>query len=506
MASTLYDQTRLRWTWLSLSLAAAMVGLVLAGVCLLSGRSAHALGPYRVNSLGDAPDANSDDGICETAIPSECTLRAAIQQAQAASSPGVDTIIITTTGTITLSDNLPTIQETLVISGPGSGNLTIDGTDSFRQFHIASGVEVEISGLTQASGKAPSVGYWSQGGAIYNEGILTLNDVTIVGCSANAGGAIYNALGSIAIIQNGSRIGAADTPNIASWGGGGIYNDGMLAITGTVSYNTADRGAGICNSPIGSATIVGDISHNVANSTNGANGGGILNYQGMMIIRNSSIAYNHTNGSGGGIDNVAGVTGMLTMTNSTVSSNAANHGGGGLRSMGAMLVLNSTIANNVADYDNDGGGDGGGIYHDWGDEGPANSKNNIIADNVDQSGNRDCAYNPLYSGTISSQGYNLVENPGDCSFTTIGDITNTDPLLDSLQDNGGDTLTHALLPGSPAIDAGSCSGATTDQRGWPRPIDVPHIANADDGCDIGAFEGTSGPYFSLNQYLPLILK
>jgi len=278
-----------------------------------------------------------------------------------------------------------------------------------------------------------------------------------------------------------------------------------LAITGTVSYNAAERGGGICNSPIGSATIVGDISHNVANSTGGANGGGVLNYQGMMIIRNSNIAHNHTNGSGGGIDNV--VAGILTMTNSTVSGNTANDLGGGIRNYAGTLVLNSnTIANNVADYDQDGGGDGGGIYYDRGEYGLVDAKNNIIANNVDHSGELDCAYDPVYSGTISSQGYNLVENPGNCVFTAADDITDTDPLLGPLQHNGGDTLTHALLPGSPAIDAGSCSDATTDQRGWPRPFDIPDIANVDDGCDIGAYERASDPYLPLNLYLPLILK
>jgi len=496
MNATLYETTRLRWALLGLSLAAALVGLTLAGACLLS--SAQAAGPYTVNSMGDAPDANLGDGQCETATPAECTLRAAIQQAQAGS-PGADTILIAVGGTITLTANLPSITETLVISGPGSGALTIDGADSYRQFEITSAVEVEISGLTLANGKAPGAGYSATGGAIYNRGVLTLDDVTIVGCSATGnGGAIYNALGSIAIIQNGSRIGAPGASNVTGGWGGGIYSNGTLAITGTVSYNTADLGGGICNDYRGTATIVGEISHNVANSSSWVSGGGILNYGGMMIIRNSSIAYNHANGTGGGIDTAFG---NLTIANSTVSSNTANGNGSGIHSYGGTLVLTSnTIAHNVADYDQNGSGNGGGIYYDRGDYGVMSATNTLMASNLDQSGQRDCAYNPAFSATIASQGYNLVEQPGNCVFTATGDITGADPRLGPLQDNGGDTPTHALLPGSPAIDQGSCRGTTSDQRGRPRPVDIPGIPNADDGCDIGAYEALPP------IYLPLVWK
>ncbi len=484
MNATLYETTRLRWTLLGLSLAAALVGLILAGTCLLS--SAQAAGPYTVNSMGDAPDANLGDGQCETATPAECTLRAAIQQAQAGP-PGADAILIPAGGTITLTANLPIITETLVISGPGSGALTIDGAGSYRQFEITSAVEVEISGLTLAHGKAPGTGYLTGGGAIYNRGVLTLNDVTIVGCStAGFGGALYNALGSIAIIQNGSRIGAPGASNVGSWGGG-IYSNGTLAITGTVSYNTAQMGGGICNDYNGRATIVGEISHNASNNTGTVSGGGVLNYQGMMIIRNSSIAYNHSNGTGGGIDTAFG---SLTIANSTVSSNTADSNGSGIHSYGSKLALTSTtIADNVADYDRNGSGNGGGIYYDAGTSGVISASNTLMASNLDQSGQRDCAYNPAFSATIASLGYNLVEYPGNCVFTAAGDVTGADPRLGPLQDNGEDTPIHALLPGSPAIDRGSCRGATTaDQRGRPRPVDIPGVPNADDGCDIGAYE------------------
>src|SRR5262249_31099524 len=99
---------------------------------------------------------------------------------------------------------------------------------------------------------------------------------------------------------------------------------------------------------------------------------------------------------------------------------------------------------------------------------------------------------------IISRGHNLVGAGAGCPSDGPGDLT-VDPakvfttVLGPLQNNGGQTETHALLPGSPAIDAGDavCTDAngaplTTDQRGKPRPVD----GNGDGtrACDIGAFE------------------
>jgi len=94
-------------------------------------------------------------------------------------------------------------------------------------------------------------------------------------------------------------------------------------------------------------------------------------------------------------------------------------------------------------------------------------------------------------GTITNGGYNL-DSEGSCGFgTTNHSLSGTtdnplDPQLGSLADNGGPTLTHALLAGSPAIDKGSSFSATIDQRGLPRPSNFVGIVNADDGSDIGA--------------------
>ena len=119
---------------------------------------------------------------------------------------------------------------------------------------------------------------------------------------------------------------------------------------------------------------------------------------------------------------------------------------------------------------------GGGIFNT--DNGTVRLANTIVAGNT--------APNIPDCNEFISQGHNLTGTSDGCSFIpTPGDLTNVDPLLGPLQDNGGPTLTHALLSDSPAIGAGSCEDAdgnpvTTDQRGIARPQGA--------ACDIGAFE------------------
>jgi hypothetical protein len=114
-----------------------------------------------------------------------------------------------------------------------------------------------------------------------------------------------------------------------------------------------------------------------------------------------------------------------------------------------------------------------------------NIRNTIVAQNAAITGS-DC------SGTLNSLDYNLIQNTNGCTITnlTTHNIYNQDPKLGPLADLGGPTPTHALRFDSPAIDAGNSGGLTTDQRGFPRPIDDPNIPNAQggDGSDIGAYE------------------
>ena len=190
-------------------------------------------------------------------------------------------------------------------------------------------------------------------------------------------------------------------------------------------------------------------------------GGGIHNNGGSLILVNSAITENFTNSNGGGIAN----NGTTTLADTTISGNFSVNDGGGIENDagGMVTVSGSTISSNTAERD------GGGIHNR--SAGTVGLVNTIIANSL--SGN-DC------SGEIISLGHNL-DSDGTCSLDGPGDISNANPLLGRLQDNGGPTFTHALLPGSPAIDAGDdASCPATDQRGVTRPQGA--------GCDIGAYE------------------
>jgi len=173
----------------------------------------------------------------------------------------------------------------------------------------------------------------------------------------------------------------------------------------------------------------------------------------------------------------------VTLTNCTLSGNSAFHGGGVFSyncSTNPVTLTNSTISGNSAS------GDGGGIaVCGWS---PVYLTNTIVADNVDPGGEAPDVLNfasPVGSGAFVSQDYNLIENVTGATFAAQAhDITGEDPRLGPLADNGGPTLTHALLSGSPAIDAGN-TDLSVDQRGESRPF-----GPAD---DIGAFEVQSQP-------------
>ena len=249
--------------------------------------------------------------------------------------------------------------------------------------------------------------------------------------------------------------------------GGGVSNSGTLTINNSI--------------------VSGNTAFNSCGQFCGAYGGGIANF-GTLVINNSTVsgnvAYNWCvqhclNAVGGGIYN----DGTLTINNSTISDNTAHEYihylqhvydvglGGGIANIGTLSINNSTISANTA-YSA-----GGGIWYS------AILQNSIVANNE----GGDCF------GTMTSHGYNLSSD-GTCSLSGPSDMQNTDPLLGPLQNNGGPTQTMALLPGSPAIDAGNPSGCTdgkghllkTDQRGMLRP-DKEDIG----GCDIGAYERQS---------------
>jgi hypothetical protein len=231
-------------------------------------------------------------------------------------------------------------------------------------------------------------------------------------------------------------------------------------------------------------------------------GGGILNHGGLTLSESSvsnSVAQGLNGGSGGGI--FVDVGGTLTVTNSTISGNGAccvSAYGGGIYSAGTLEVSNSTISGNGADFT------GGGIATIWqvtvrnstisGNSAPAGSISVLggqmtIGDTILKAGEMGVTISTHF-GTVTSLGYNLASDNAFGLLTGPGDQINTDPMSGPLQDNGGPTFTHALLPGSPAIDAGDPGFVPPpfyDQRG-------PGFDRVFNGrIDIGSFELQSTP-------------
>jgi len=198
-----------------------------------------------------------------------------------------------------------------------------------------------------------------------------------------------------------------------------------------------------------------------------------------VVVTNCTIAGNQAV-SGGGLYNYSG---LLNIVNSTIVQNTATYGGGVYNYSIFADFVNSTVAGNTASAA------GGGIFNLAGSE--ARSRNTIIATNTAATSG------PDFAGALTSRGFNLVGNISGAAISPAQDSDQVgsaaapiEPLLGSLQYNGGTTPTMALLVDSPAIEQGHSSGSTTDQRGVVRPLDNPAIANVagGDGADIGAFE------------------
>src|SRR3989338_5074012 len=250
----------------------------------------------------------------------------------------------------------------------------------------------------------------------------------------------------------------------AGFGAGGILNAGTLTLTNsTVTDNTGDDfGGGLYNT--GTLTLTDTtVSDNVLSGFNASGGGGGIFSSGTLSLTRSTVSGNSTIGRGGGIYNLDLTA---TITNSTISGNTALNGGGIFNRDGTVSITHATITGNTAS-DN-----GGGI---WNFGGTMTLANTIVSGNTAATLSGDCA------GSITSLGHNLASD-ASCAFAGAGDLNSTDPLLGPLQNNGGETETHALLPGSPAIDAVPLAFCTlpTDQRGVARPQGT--------GCDMGAFE------------------
>jgi hypothetical protein len=392
------------------------------------------------------------------------SLRQAITDANASSDPN-NTIPISATGQIQLQSELPPLQRSMQIQGPGSASLDVHRSTSgeYRVLETAgSGATITITGLTISNGFVSA----NQGGGLFNfaGNTLTLRDVVVEGNTASGGsggdsGGINNYTGATLTLINSRVIG-----NTASGGGGGIGNTGTLTvINSTISGNKASIGGGVLTD---FATATFDSSTISGNQALTAGGGGI-----------------QSDGTG-----ASSSPPQLTLTNSTVANNTAAQFGGGINTVDedvsptaepTTTLASSTVVGNHADI-------GGGLA-----QAQSNYvvRNSLIAHNVATASSPDCQNGG--ADVYGSQGYNLIGTDAGCTgFTGAGDQVNVaNPLIGPLASNGGPTQTIALLSGSPAIHRGNpatpgSGGAAcpaTDQRGLPR-------GGLAGRCDIGAFQ------------------
>lgn len=335
----------------------------------------------------------------------------------------------------------------------------------------------------QGSGGAGSEGH---GGAESgNEGEsgfavdqLTLDAVHILDNEAGSdGGGIYSA--APLMLQDSILAG-----NIAGANGGGLYNDAAASINGT--------------------TIGSNATYTIGNSAE--NGGGIFDtgFHTTDIIM-SAIVGNSATGGGG----IAGRRLVLqNITNTTIAGNIAQDTGGGITTNGRVVLTNATVAGNIVTSDTEGGGAGlngfgpagGGSTGSGANGATYTLVNTILSGNVLQ-GSVTTAANcgATGGGPVTSRFYSLghnLESADTCGFAGPGDLTDTNPLLEPLANNGGLTETMALASTlttppatqtSPAIDAGDNANCpNNDQRDSLRPAD----GNLDGEfvCDIGAYE------------------
>jgi Right handed beta helix region len=399
------------------------------------------------------------------------------------------------------------VDKDVIINGPGPNLLGVFRSSNayFRIFHVMPNSIVTIAGLTMSGGAGDQQG----GGGILNDHAT----LTIEGCAVqnsfalqyNSGGGVYNdgSEGTATLTILNSSI----SGNGAYFAGGGIYNDAQNGGSATMSLTGST------------------IDDNVAAYTaqfGGGDGGGIYNSGGTLTITNSVVRNNRAGvtdpfpaGTGGGIYS----NGTLTVTNSTIRDNGGYLAGGGIAGVGAMTITNSTISGNGANGQHDGQpwGRGGGISGSvtlnnstlsgnyaslsaGGIDGGGNITNSTISGNnrggITVNGVLDIGNTILKAGasgpnisnnggTVTSHGYNLSSDDAGGYLTGPGDQINTDAMLGPLQDNGGSTLTHALLPGSPAINTGNPNFTPPpiyDQRGSP------FVRVFNGRIDIGSFE------------------
>lgn len=511
---SLLDKNRGRWT--------RLIGLFVIAVALFGWQESVSAAVIEVDDQEVGIDNN---GLCsiEEAIENANDTRSGLkhEDCSAGNPNGADTIVLPENSVFVLKEpfgetqtGLPSITSRITIKGQGATiKRNIDDPDVFRLLRVAPGgnlslQDVHLSGGTsqQGSGGSVSVEYGTLD--IINCTIsqsTTLSETVYTGGGAIAGIGSTISIKSSAVLDNtsgqmGGGVYAEDTSltiinssvmnNVAAYSGGGVFIMGgeLSILRSSVSQNQAS-GSGYGGGIETSDTLITIIDSTIDNNIAAIGAGGIhikspnATIIGSTFFANSAIV-------GGGL---LQITGKTTIINTTVSGNIAQDLGGGLfKYSGVTMIDNSTFVENLVTSAN---GKGGGIH---------NLKEKLTLSRTLVSGNSALAGPEVYveAGPILADSYNLFGYDGKAgtygfALGTSDIIPDSGILLSDilapLTDNGGHTWTHALVPGSPAIDKAPDVGCSVppisgvDQRGEPRNIngDGPYTVKE---CDIGSFE------------------
>ncbi len=474
---------------------------------------------FNVNNSQDDVDVSVGDGVCRTGN-NQCSLRAAIQEANAM--PGPDVIRVPA-GTYQMVINAPgedfatagdyDILDDVQIIGSGRESTVINGVRLDRIFYVAPRTVVTISdmtlqnGLTRGGDGAEQTGL-GRGGGLLNFGQTTLSSVAIVNNIASDSGAGVANVGVDAILQMNDVVFSGNSIEVGSFGdsrlgsGGAISNEAqakMVLKNATLSNNTAGNGGGGLYNGFDSEVWFNDVA--VVNNS-ATDGGGILNKGTLML--NRVLLANNSADNGGGIVNAMLVgegevrpisIPSAMLMNVTITNNLAFNLGGAIFNRGAVIeLLHVTIANNVAE-DNI-----GGIFSGSSQTTETILKGTLLSQNT--SGQDSSEKTNCVGDTFISADYNLSDDDTCSNFLDERfDLNDIDAQLDELSDEVGSLQAHPLLPGSPAIDViplDDCDDYNTkdavvvDQRGGQRPNSG--------ACDIGAYENGASPATELPDF------
>ncbi|MGH2988222.1 MAG: choice-of-anchor Q domain-containing protein, partial [Solirubrobacterales bacterium] len=443
-------------------------------------------------------DADRRDGVCANA-EGQCSLRAAVMEANTSTPLGIADTIVLSPGTYQLTipevdrgfdsdvdGDLVFLQfEPVAIVGAGPARTTIEQTAGHRVMSVRGGGDVDLSGVTVTGGDVTRAGDHAGGGGggIFNAGMLAVRHARINGNRAETAG---GGIGQLALAGPSLELDHVTVRNNEAGTGGGVSASSALMRFATVRDNVAVSGGGIGGSvELRNSLVAGNRA---VGSPFSSHGGGL---RGGGLVVDTTIRGNRAEVGGGGI--ATRDRGSLRVERSTLVANEAREGGGVFLE-GFGRFTNSTLNDNHATAD------GGAIFQRRSGFADARRpelvlESSTLAENTAGSGVdgiADAGGIQQVVGTILANGENCgdpvddsigwnLETGTSCELGGPGDLSSTGPGLRPLTDNGGATWTHAIRADSPAIDANAfsrCPGL--DQRTALRP--------AGERCDIGSYE------------------